>query len=107
MVIPGPKKIAPQALIDSGIPAIQETVIQTIIQNAGWNLLSDVLAKIDKSAKAMEDNLNLQIRGWETELEELKQKVESYRQRSKSAQQKVERVKRSVELEKKAFDTGI
>ena len=32
-IIPAPRKIAPQALEDSGIPIIQETVIQTITQS--------------------------------------------------------------------------
>ncbi|MEB3342137.1 dynamin family protein [Okeania sp.] len=104
--IPPPKKIAPQALKDSGIPAIQEAVIQTIIKNAGWNFLNDVLNKINKSAKAIEDSLQLQIKGWETEIEELKQKVENYRQRSRSATSKVEDVKKSVDLEKKVLIQG-
>ncbi|NEO54725.1 MAG: dynamin family protein [Okeania sp. SIO3B5] len=106
LIIPGPKKIAPQALKDSGIPAIQETVIQTIIKNAGWNLLNDVLNKIDKSAKAIENSLQVQIKGWETEIEDLKQKVENYKLRSQSAKRKVEDVKKSVDLEKKVLVQG-
>jgi len=76
--IPAPRKIASQALIDSGIPAIQETVIETITKNAGWNLLSDALAKIDKAAKSLEDTLNTKIYGWEMDISALKQKIEEY-----------------------------
>ncbi len=71
-VIPLPSEIAPQALEDSGIPTIQETVIQTITKNSGWNLLSDVLEILDKATKAIEDNLNTQINGWATEIKTLK-----------------------------------
>ena len=106
IVTPGPTKIAPQALQDSGIPAIQEAVIQTIIKNAGWNLLNDVLNKINQSAKDIEDSLQVQIRGWETEIEDLKQKVENYKLRSQSAKSKVEDVKKSVDLEKKVLVQG-
>ena len=62
-IIPAPRKIAPQALQNSGIPTIQETVIETITKNAGWNLLSDVLAIIDQAAKTIEDTLNTKISG--------------------------------------------
>jgi GTPase Era involved in 16S rRNA processing len=110
-IIPAPKKIASQALIDSGIPTIQETVIQTITQNAGWNLLSDVLAKLDKNTKAIEDTLNTRISGWEMEIEELKQKIEEYKIRSENAKRNVETVKNSVEQQKqilmKGFTQGI
>lgn len=96
LVTPAPRKIAPQALIDSGIPTVEDTVIQTIIQNSGWNLLNDVLAKLDKVAKATEDSLNLQIKGWELEINSLKLKVEEYRRRAASAQEKVKSVRNSV-----------
>ncbi len=76
LITPAPRKIAPQALKDSQIPIVENTVIQTIIQNSGWNLLNDVLAKLDKVAKATEDSLNLQIKGWEIEINSLKTKVE-------------------------------
>ncbi|MHC5727615.1 MAG: dynamin family protein, partial [Nostoc sp.] len=42
-VIPLPGEIALQALNDSRIPIIQDTVIKTITQNSALNLLSDVL----------------------------------------------------------------
>ncbi|MTJ15277.1 dynamin family protein [Anabaena sp. UHCC 0187] len=110
-VIPAPHKIAPQALIDSGIPEIQSTVIETITKNAGWNLLSDALAKIDKAEKTIESLLNAQIGGWNTKLEELKQIVEEYRIRSESAKKKVEIVKESVNNKEKElinrFNQGI
>jgi hypothetical protein len=99
-IIPAPRKIAQQALVDSGIPKIQETIIQTITQNSGWNLLSDVLASIEKSAKAIEDSLNGQIRGWEMKLETLKQKVADYRERAEYSKSKVQDVKKSVEEQK-------
>lgn len=96
LITPAPRKIAPQALKDSGIPLVENTVIQTIIQNSGWNLLNDVLAKLDKVAKATEDSLNLQIKGWELEINSLKTKVEEYRIRAESAKKKVQDVKKSV-----------
>ncbi|MGB5963217.1 MAG: dynamin family protein [Coleofasciculaceae cyanobacterium] len=96
LITPAPRKIAPQALKDSGIPTVENTVIQTIIQNSGWNLLNDVLAKLDKVAKATEDSLNLQIKGWDLEINALRIKVEEYRIRSESAKEKVQSVKKSV-----------
>jgi hypothetical protein len=71
-------------------------VIQTIIQNSGWNLLNDVLAKLDKVAKATEDSINLQIKGWELEINSLRIKVEEYRIRAESAEEKVQSVEKSV-----------
>lgn len=104
--IPAPLKIALQALKDSGIPTIEETVIQTITQNAGWNLLSDVLAEIDKAAKAIEDTLNERSGVWQTKIESLKQTVEEFRKRSESAKSKVEDVKKSVEEQKQILISG-
>lgn len=91
-----PSEIAPQALEDSGITTIQETVIQTITKNSGWNLLSDVLEILDKATKAIEDNLNTQINGWATEIKTLKEIVAEYRRKSESAKSQVEAVKKSV-----------
>ena len=105
-IIPAPRKIAPQALADSGILTIQETVIQRITQNSGWNLLSEVVAEIDKAAKAIEDTLNTEIKGWEMGIEALKQKVEEYRKRSENAMYKVESVKKTVETEKQILIQG-
>ncbi|MGJ5631498.1 dynamin family protein [Nostoc sp. CALU 1950] len=110
-VTPAPKKIAPQALKDSFIPTIEESVIQTVVQNSGWNLLSDVLASLIKAGKSIEDTLNTRFIGWEMEIESLKQKVEEYRKRAISAKRKVEDVKNSVEQQKqklmKGFSKGI
>ena len=105
-IIPAPPKIAPQALADSGIPTIQETVIQTITRNSGWNLLNEVVAALDKQAKAIEDTLNTEIKGWEMGIESLKEKVEEYRKRSENATYKVESVKKTVEQEKQILIQG-
>ncbi|MEG4116850.1 dynamin family protein [Microcoleus sp. N9_B4] len=105
-IIPAPKKIALQALADSGILTIQETVIQRIMQNSGWNLLSEVVAEIDKAAKAIEDTLNTEIRGWEMGIEALKEKVEDYRRRSENARYKVKSVEKAVEQQKQILISG-
>lgn len=105
-IIPAPKKIAPQALIDSGIPTVQEQVIETITQNAGWDLLSDVVAALDKQARAIENSLNTELRGWEMGIEALKEKVEEYRRRSQNAKDKVESVKKAVGKEKQILIEG-
>lgn len=105
-IIPAPRKIAPYALKDSGIPTIQETVIETITKNAGWNLLSDVLAIIDKAAKTIEDTLNTKISGWEMDIASLKKKIEEYKKRSDNARSKVEDVKKSVDRQKQILING-
>jgi GTPase Era involved in 16S rRNA processing len=105
-VVPAPHKIAPQALVDSGIPTIQSTVIESITKNAGWNLLNDALAKIDKAAKSIEDTLNTKISGWEMDVTTLKQKIEEYKKRSHNASIKVEDVKKSVDRQKQILITG-
>ncbi|MEM9272183.1 MAG: dynamin family protein [Cyanobacteria bacterium P01_F01_bin.143] len=94
---PPSSQIAPQALQDSKIPFIEEKVMQTIIQNSGWNLLSGVCAKLDKSAKSMEDKLNLEIRGWEMNLKNLEAQVEEYKQSAESAKKKFESVRKAVD----------
>ncbi|EGK89594.1 dynamin family protein [Microcoleus vaginatus PCC 9802] len=104
--IPAPRKIAPQALADSGIPTIQETVIQRITQNSGWNLLSEVVAELDKAAKAIEDTQNTEIRGWEMGIEALREKVEDYRRRSENARANIESVKKAVEQQKQILISG-
>ncbi|MEG4629031.1 dynamin family protein [Microcoleus sp. AR_TQ3_B6] len=105
-IIPAPWKIAPQALEDSGIPTIQETVIQRITQNSGWHLLSEVVAELDKAAKAMEDTLNTEIKGWKMGIEALKEKVEDYRRRSENARANIESVKKAVEQQKQILISG-
>ncbi|AFZ27492.1 dynamin family protein [Cylindrospermum stagnale PCC 7417] len=104
-IIPAPRKIASQALKDSGIPKIQNTVIQNISQNSGWNLLSDVLAVFNKAAQSVADTLITEIRGWELEFAELQKKIEAYKQRSDSARNKVANVKKSVESQKRILVT--
>lgn len=106
-----PENMLEMALEDSNIITIQESVIQTVVQNSGWNLLNDVLSKIDKTAKSMEDNLNTQISGWEIEFENLKDKIQDYQKCFDDAQEKVEKVKTSVEDQKqiliKGFTQGV
>ncbi|MHC0061503.1 dynamin family protein [Nostoc sp. UIC 10890] len=104
-VIPLPEEIAPQALNESGIPIIQETVIQTITQNSGLNLLSDVLNELNKAAKAIDETFITDIGCWQLEVEELQQKVEEYKKHSDSAQYQVNSVKKSVEAQKQTLIT--
>lgn len=104
--VPKMADAAPKALADSNIPTIENSVIQTVIQNSGWNLLSDALSKFDKSAKAIEDMLNTRISGWEMELETLKQKVEEYKKHAQVAREKVKSVKESIEQKKKILIEG-
>ncbi|MHC5596255.1 MAG: hypothetical protein ACYTXC_09905 [Nostoc sp.] len=110
-IIPLPKEIAPQALNDSGIPIIQDTVIKTITQNSGWNLLSDVLDELNKAAKAIDETFITDIRGWQLEFEELLQKIEEYKKHSDLAKNQVATVKKSVEAQKQllisTFSQGI
>lgn len=93
--------IAPQALQDSGILTIENAVIQNIVQNSGWNLLSDVLAKLDKNIQAIDETLMTEIRGWEIGLEQLQEQIEEYSKRSDSAKKKVANVKQGIEEQKK------
>ncbi len=99
--IPLPSEIAPQALIDSKIPEIEKMVIQTITQNSGVNLLEDVLARLEKAVKGIEDSFNTQIQGWEIELETLKQKVEEYAEKADNANRQVLEVKKLVKQQEK------
>jgi GTPase Era involved in 16S rRNA processing len=98
--------IAPKALIDSGIATIEQSVIQTVVQNSGWNLLSDALAKLEKATKGIEDTLNTQISAWDMEIETLKQKVADYIKRADNSKSKVQDVKESVEQQKKILLNG-
>ena len=88
------------ALQDSNIPKIEESVIQTVVRNSGWNLLNDVLNSLNKAAQFIEDSLNIQIQGWEIEFEALKNKVEEYRKKSENAKEKVESVKCHIKNQK-------
>ncbi|MEB3883170.1 dynamin family protein [Lyngbya sp. CCY1209] len=95
-IIPAPDKIAPQALLDSEIPKIEEKLIQTITQNAGVNLLEDVLVRFDKTGKGIEDSLNTKIQGLTMGLEDLKQKVNEYAGKADSANQQILTLKKSI-----------
>lgn len=95
--------IAPKALQDSGIKIIEDTVIQRIVSNSGWNLLSDVLATLNKSAQAIDEAFVTEIKGWQIEFEQLQQKIEEYKQNSNLAREKVANVKKSVEASKQVL----
>ncbi|MBE9117160.1 dynamin family protein [Lusitaniella coriacea LEGE 07157] len=101
LIAPAPKKIAPQALEDSLIKKVEALVIQNVIGNSGWNLLHDVLAKLDKAAKAIEDSINLRINGWEMELQPLREKIEDYANVARGAIGQVKGVKALVEQQEK------
>jgi GTPase Era involved in 16S rRNA processing len=106
MVIPAPKKIASRAVKDSGILDVQDAVFQTIVQSAGWNLLSDVLNQLDKSAKSTETTLNVQISGWQMKVDELQDKVDDYTKRRASARRKIDAVRVSVNDQKNKLMEG-
>ncbi|MDB9315198.1 dynamin family protein [Spirulina sp. CS-785/01] len=97
LIIPSPKKIAPQALEESLIPIIEQAVIGDLLTNAGWNLLRDVSAKLDKGVKSVEDILNARIRGWQMEIKPLRQRMEAYKQLAKNAIIQIREVKQLVE----------
>lgn len=101
LITPAPRKIASQAFLDSGIPEIEKMVIQTITQNSGVNLLEDVLARLEKAVKGIEDSLNTQIQGWEIALETLKQNVQEYAEKADNANQQVLEVKKLVKQQEK------
>ncbi|MGF1487459.1 MAG: dynamin family protein [Prochloraceae cyanobacterium] len=95
--------VAPKALEDSGLLTIESAVIQSIIKNSGRNFLKEILAKLEKQARAIEDTLNTQISGWEMEIDTLKQKIEDFKIRSESTKKKVATVKKSVGEEKRVL----
>lgn len=76
-------------------------VIKTITQNSGVNLLEDVLARLEKAVKAIEDSLNTQIKGWEIALETLKQNVQEYAEKADNAEQQVLEAKKLVKQKEK------
>jgi len=106
MVTPAPRKIAPQAVKDSGILDVQEAIFQTIVQTAGWNLLSDVLSQLDKAAKSTETTLNVQIAGWQMKVDELREKVDEYKRRRTSARNKIDAVRIAVSDQKDRLMEG-
>jgi GTPase Era involved in 16S rRNA processing len=97
LIVPAPLKIAPQALEDSLIKSVEDLVIQKVVQNSGWNLLSDILAKLEKAARAIEDSLNVRINAWEMEIQPLRQKIEEYTTVAKAAIIQVKGVKTLIE----------
>ncbi len=98
--IPKIAEIAPKALENSHIPVIEESVIKTVVQYSGWNLLNGILAKIENTGHTVANLLNTEIKGWETEIETLKYTVENYHQRAQVAKAQVEIVKMSAEEQK-------
>lgn len=88
LVVPKMKDIAPQALLDSGIKTIEDSVLQTIVKNSGWNLLDDVLAQFNKVAQSTEEAIATEIKGWKIAVEELQQKERDYQIRSEESQKK-------------------
>ncbi|MCD8488516.1 MAG: dynamin family protein [Desertifilum sp.] len=100
LVVPKMKDIAPQALLDSGIKTIEDSVLQTIVKNSGWNLLDDVLTNFNKVAQSIEEAIATEIKGWQIAFEELEQKVQDYTTRSEKSQKQVEQVKKSIENDK-------
>ena len=104
--VPQPAKIAAKALEDSGITTVETQVIQNIIQHSGWNLLSEIVDKIDKQVKGIEDTLNQEVWGWEVEFEALKTTVDDFKHRSQSFLEKVTGVKNSVEYQKQILIEG-
>lgn len=103
--IPKSIDIAPTALQKSGIIDVEESVIQTVVQNSGWNLLNDVLAELKKAAQAIFESLDTEIKGWQIELTKLEQKVEEYKHISDLSRKKVASVKKSIEGKKQVLIT--
>jgi len=100
LITPSPKKIAPKALKDSGIPIIENSVIQEIIRQSGWHLLEEVISSLDRDAISIETLLKTKIAGWNQSIEGLRRLIESYTQKSESAQERVSQVRRKVDAEK-------
>lgn len=101
MIVPSPQKVAPQALKDSLIPAIEQAVVREVVNNAGWNLLRDVIAKLNKTGKGVEDVINTRISGWKIEIKPLRQKMEEYKRLAKNAIVQIRGVKKLVEQQEK------
>ncbi len=106
LIVPKLADIAPTAIEDSGIKGIEDSVITTVVNNSGWNLLNDALVQFDKAAKAIEDSLNTRIRGWELEIESLRDQVAKYKEKADITQQKVKKINESVDIQKKSLIEG-
>jgi hypothetical protein len=96
MVTPGPKKIAPQALLDSGIPQIEESIIATIAQNAGISLLTEVLEQFKGVAGELESLIQVSIQGWSIAVEDLERKLEEYVAGADRAQLRLDEIKKKL-----------
>jgi len=101
LIVPSPQKIAPQAWLDSAVPQIEEIVMRAVVANSGWNLLRDVLAKLEKAAAASEDVLSTRISGWQIEIAPLRQRLEAYKQLAKAAIVQIRGVKKSVDRQER------
>ncbi|MGK7929014.1 MAG: dynamin family protein [Spirulina sp.] len=100
-IVPSPQKVAPQALKDSLIPVIEQAVVREVVNNAGWNLLRDVIAKLNKAGTGIEDVMNTRIQGWKIEIKPLRQKMEEYKRLAKNAIVQIRGVKKLVEQQEK------
>lgn len=111
LITPRPEKIANEAIKDSGILAVQEEIFTTVIQESGWNLLSDALSRLDKVATSIEDSINTRIAGWTMALDELRAKVDDYKCRSEEAQKKLKNVESLIQGQERllvsAFRQGV
>ncbi|MEM9538003.1 MAG: dynamin family protein [Cyanobacteria bacterium P01_E01_bin.42] len=101
LIVPSPQKIAPQALKDSLIPVIEKAVVGEVVENAGWNLLNDVIAKLNKAGQGIEDVINTRIGGWKIEIKPLRQKMEEYKRLAKNAIVQIRGVKKLVEQQER------
>ena len=96
LVIPSPRKIAPRALQDSGIPEIEESIIGTIAQNAGVALLRDILGQFSIAANEMETLLQTSIQGWNMEVEKLEESLKEYTAGADRARMRLEEIKKKI-----------
>ena len=96
LVIPSPRKIAPRALQDSGIPEIEESIIGTIAQNAGVALLRDILGQFSIAANDMETLLQASIQGWNIAVEELEEGLKEYAAGADRARMRLDEIKKNI-----------
>ena len=101
LIVPSPQKIAPQALKDSLVPIIEKAIVGEVVDNAGWNLLNDAIAKLNKAGQGVEDVINTRISGWKIEIKPLRQKMEEYKRLAKNAIVQIRGVKKLVEQQEK------
>jgi GTPase Era involved in 16S rRNA processing len=99
-------EIARTALKDSNILSIESDIIKTIVTNSGWNLLEEVLAKLAKQVRAIEDVFTQKIRGWEMELSDLEKTVADFRNKAEMARQSVTEVKKNIDGQKRVLIEG-